>query len=147
MSTTLPWESDVVEEILPHRAPMLWVDRVIALDLEAPSILAWKLIRPTESWVQGHFPDRPIMPGVFLLEAMAQAGGLLLHALGYDKTALFLSITGAKFRRSVHPNDALYLYVRALHVSSRGSRMEGRVLIDDVELACESEFSLAMVSQ
>lgn len=79
-----------VSEILPHRYPFLMVDKIVEMDLEKPSILGQKNVTINEMFFQGHFPDAPIMPGVLILEALAQTGGILVHAKGCtDKIALF----------------------------------------------------------
>src|SRR5690242_15774472 len=89
-----------VQKILPHRYPFLLVDRVIFIDLEASEIICVKNVTVNEPFFQGHFPGAPIMPGVLILEALAQAGGILVHQKGYDKKiAVLLNVTGAKFRR------------------------------------------------
>src|SRR4051794_20492883 len=95
--------------ILPHRYPFLLVDKVLEIDVEKDSIIAQKNVTMNESFFQGHFPGAPIMPGVLILEALAQAGAILLHQKGYtDKIAVFLNVNNVKFRQPVKPGDILY---------------------------------------
>ncbi len=107
--------------ILPHRYPFLLVDRVLEMDIEKGYILAQKNVTMNESFFQGHFPGAPIMPGVLILEALAQAGGILVHLRGPgDKIAILLNVNNAKFRQPVKPGDVLHLRGQGLHFSSKG---------------------------
>lgn len=134
-------------EILPHRYPFLLVDKVIDIDLDEPSITAQKNVSMNEEFFQGHFPGAPIMPGVLILEALAQAGGILVHKKGMkDKIAVFLSINNAKFRNPVHPGDVLNLFVKGTHFSSKGGRVEARASVDD-KLAVQAEIGFAFVEK
>lgn len=130
--------------ILPHRYPFLLIDKVIELDLENHSIIGLKCLTINEHFFQGHFPDAPIMPGVLILEALAQVGGILIHEKGFkDKTAVLLNVNQAKFRRPVLPGDVLYLHGQAIHVSSRGGRIQARAIVND-QLAAEAEIGFAL---
>src|SRR5579863_8877345 len=103
-----------IEKILPHRYPFLLVDRVIQIDLDASEITGLKNVTANEPFFQGHFPGAPIMPGVLVIEAMAQAGAVLLLSELEDrhsKLAVFTGIDGAKFRRSITPGDQLRIEV------------------------------------
>lgn len=134
-------------EILPHRYPFLLVDKVLDIDLEEPSITAQKNVSMNEEFFQGHFPNAPIMPGVLILEALAQAGGILVHKKGMqDKIAVFLSINNAKFRNPVHPGDVLELFVKGIHFSSKGGRVEARATIEN-KLAVQAEIGFAFVEK
>lgn len=136
-----------IERILPHRYPFLLVDRVLRIDLQASEIVAVKNVTSNEPFFQGHFPGAPIMPGVLLLEALAQAGGILVHQKGYDKKiAVLLNITKAKFRRPVVPGDVLYLEVKGLHISGMGGKINGKAKVQD-QLAAEAELSFALVDK
>lgn len=136
-----------IERILPHRYPFLLVDRILQIDLEKSEILGVKNVTSNEPFFQGHFPGAPIMPGVLLLEALAQTGGILVHQKGYDKkTAVLLNIAGAKFRRPVVPGDVLHLHVKGLHISGTGGKICGRALVQD-QLAAEAELSFALVDK
>lgn len=136
-----------IERILPHRYPFLLVDRVLHIDLEASEILGLKNVTANEPFFQGHFPGAPIMPGVLLLEALAQTGGILVHQKGYDKKiAVLLNITNAKFRRPVVPGDVLHLHVKGLHISGTGGKIRGKAMIQD-QLAAEAELSFALIDK
>ena len=136
-----------VQKILPHRYPFLLVDRVIHIDLEANEIICVKNVTVNEPFFQGHFPGAPIMPGVLMLEALAQAGGILVHQKGYDKKiAVLLNITGAKFRRPVTPGDVLHLHAKGLHISGNGGKIQAKAMIGE-QIAAEAELSFAMVDK
>lgn len=136
-----------IEKILPHRYPFLLVDRVIHIDLENSEIHGVKNVTANEPFFQGHFPGAPIMPGVLLLEALAQTGGILVHQKGYDKKiAVLLNITHAKFRRPVVPGDVVHLHVKGLHISGMGGKISGKAMIQD-QLAVEAELSFALIDK
>jgi 3-hydroxyacyl-[acyl-carrier-protein] dehydratase len=136
-----------IERILPHRYPFLLVDRVLHIDLEASEIHGVKNVTANEPFFQGHFPGAPIMPGVLLLEALAQTGGILVHQKGYDKKiAVLLNITNAKFRRPVVPGDVLHLHVKGLHISGTGGKICGKAMIEE-HLAAEAELSFALIDK
>src|SRR5580658_5603169 len=89
-----------IQGILPHRYPFLLVDRIIHINLEESEIIGVKNVTVNEPFFQGHFPGIPIMPGVLILEAMAQTGGILVHQKGYaKKIAVLLNVASAKFRK------------------------------------------------
>ncbi|MGZ3633691.1 MAG: 3-hydroxyacyl-ACP dehydratase FabZ, partial [Parachlamydiaceae bacterium] len=105
-------------KILPHRYPFLLVDKILEIDIERGYILGQKNLTFNEAFFQGHFPDAPIMPGVLILEALAQTGGVLLHLKEQTpKIAVLLSVNHAKFRNPVHPGDVLQLKCEGLHFS------------------------------
>jgi 3-hydroxyacyl-[acyl-carrier-protein] dehydratase len=133
--------------ILPHRYPFLLVDRVLEFDLEKGYVLAQKNVTMNEAFFQGHFPDSPIMPGVLILEALAQAGGILVHlkAPG-DKIAILLNVNQAKFRLPVKPGDVLHLRGQGLHFSSKGGRIKAEALVND-KVAVEAEIGFVFVNK
>ena len=136
-----------IEQILPHRYPFLLVDRVLSLNLEESEIVALKNVTVNEPFFQGHFPNIPIMPGVLILEALAQTGGILVHQKGYDKKiAVLLNVTNAKFRKPVLPGDVLHLHAKGLHISSTGGKMQTKAMIGDL-LAAEAELSFALIDK
>jgi 3-hydroxyacyl-[acyl-carrier-protein] dehydratase len=136
-----------IQKILPHRYPFLLIDRVISIDLEENEIICAKNVTVNEPFFQGHFPGAPIMPGVLILEALAQAGGILVHQKGYDKKiAVLLNVTGAKFRRPVTPGDVLHLHVKGLHISGNGGKIQAKAMIGE-QIAAEAELSFAMVDK
>ena len=133
-------------KILPHRYPFLFVDKIIEIDLEKPSIIGIKNVTFNEAFFQGHFPEAPIMPGVLLLEALAQVGGILVYQKGFqDKIAVFLNITQAKFRNPVKPGDVLYLHAEGVYFGSKGCRVKARDLINNEKVAVDAEISFALV--
>ena len=132
---------------LPHRYPMLLVDRVEELVLDT-SITAIKAVTINESFFQGHFPGRPIMPGVLIIEAMAQAAGVLavesLGLAGSGKLVYFMAIEAAKFRKPVEPGVLLRLGVSFVQKRRTVCKFAGRALVDG-ELAAEASFT-AMIA-
>jgi len=132
---------------LPHRYPMLLVDRVESLDLDR-SIVAIKAVTINEHFFQGHFPGRPIMPGVLIVEAMAQAAGVLavqsLGLAGSGKLVYFMAIEGAKFRAPVEPGVLLRLEVEFVQKRSTVCKFAGRALVDG-KVVAEAQFT-AMIA-
>ncbi|MDU1660452.1 MAG: 3-hydroxyacyl-ACP dehydratase FabZ [Stenotrophomonas maltophilia] len=118
MNDTLQLPIDVcqIQELLPHRYPFLLVDRVLELDIDAKRILAQKNVSINEPFFQGHFPGRPIMPGVLIIEALAQAGGVMTQlTLGRDaqsKLFYMVKVENARFNKQVVPGDVLMLDVQ-----------------------------------
>ncbi|HSX12067.1 MAG TPA: 3-hydroxyacyl-ACP dehydratase FabZ [Rhabdochlamydiaceae bacterium] len=136
-----------ISKILPHRYPFLLVDRVIHLDLEENTIIGQKNVTANEQFFQGHFPGVPIMPGVLVLEALAQAGGILVHQKGQShKIAVLLNINNAKFRRPVVPGDVLMLHVTGQHLSSKGGKIQAKALVNQ-QLAVEAEIGFALLDK
>lgn len=132
---------------LPHRYPMLLVDRVEELILDR-SIVAIKAVTINEGFFQGHFPGRPIMPGVLIVEALAQAAGVLavesLGLTGTGKLVYFMAIEGAKFRRPVEPGVLLRLEVEFVQKRTSVCKFAGRALIAGT-LVAEANFT-AMIA-
>jgi 3-hydroxyacyl-[acyl-carrier-protein] dehydratase len=132
---------------LPHRYPMLLVDRIESLDPDQ-GIVAIKAVTVNEPFFQGHFPGRPIMPGVLIVEALAQAAGVLavesLGLSGTGKLVYFMAIEGAKFRTPVEPGVLLRLEVEFAQKRPSVCKFVGRALIGD-KLAAEANFT-AMIA-
>src|SRR4051812_148228 len=132
---------------LPHRYPMLLIDRVESLDPES-GIVAIKAVTINEPFFQGHFPGRPIMPGVLIVEALAQAAGVLaveaLGLAGSGKLVYFMAIEGAKFRAPVEPGVLLRLEVEFVQKRASVCKFAGRPTID-AKLAAEANFT-AMIA-
>ena len=132
---------------LPHRYPMLLVDRVERLERDV-SITAIKAVSMNEGFFQGHFPGRPIMPGVLIVEALAQAAGILaVESLGLadsGKLVYFMAIEGAKFRAPVEPGCLLQLDVSFVQKRSSVCKFTGRASVDG-KLAAEASFT-AMIA-
>ncbi|NGX37935.1 MAG: 3-hydroxyacyl-[acyl-carrier-protein] dehydratase FabZ [Chlamydiae bacterium] len=136
-----------IAKILPHRYPFLLVDRIIKLDLEENLIIGIKNVTSNEQFFQGHFPEAPIMPGVLILEALAQTGGILVHQKSQTaKIALLLSVKYAKFRKPVVPGDVLTLEAIGLHFSSKGGKIQAKAHVDG-QLAVEAEIGFALVEK
>ena len=132
---------------LPHRYPMLLVDRVESI-IPDRSITAIKAVSMNEGFFQGHFPGRPIMPGVLIVEALAQAAGILaVESLGLansGKLVYFMAIEGAKFRTPVEPGCLLQLDVEFIQKRSSVCKFAGRASVDG-KLAAEAQFT-AMIA-
>ena len=132
---------------LPHRYPMLLVDRVLRLERDV-SITAIKAVTINEQFFQGHFPGRPIMPGVLIVEALAQAAGVLavesLGLAGSGKLVYFMAIDGAKFRLPVEPGCLLTLDVEFVQKRASVCKFAGRATVDG-KLAAEANFT-AMIA-
>lgn len=131
---------DAIQKILPHRYPMLLVDRVLECDFEKLRIVAIKNVSANEPYLQGHFPNYMCMPGVLQLEAMAQVGGLLMSSMfkAHGRIAYFLSIDKARFRKVVRPGDVLHIEVQYQKARLKVSRMKGTITVDG-ELVSEAE--------
>jgi len=137
-----PYDIPRILAALPHRYPMLLVDRVIAIDEE--KIHAVKAVSFNESFFQGHFPGRPIMPGVLQIEALAQAAGILaveaLGLAGTGKLVYFMAIEEAKFRNPVEPGVLLDLEAHFVQRRSRVCKFEGKASVNG-KVTCEVKFT------
>src|ERR1700721_22347 len=132
--------------ILPHRFPFLLIDRGVEVERKK-RIVAIKNVSINEPFFQGHFPDFPIMPGVLIVGAIAQAGGALLLTEIPDrenKLMVFTGIERAKFRRPVVPGDQLRIEINVLQWKTRAVRLEGRATVDG-KLACEGTVMCQLV--
>ena len=130
--------------ILPHRYPFLMVDSVIELEPDVKAV-GIKNVTMNEPFFQGHFPNNPVMPGVLIVEAMAQVAGILAFRSGMQgKTVYFMSIEKVKFRKIVMPGDQLRLEVHVTHKRGNVWKFSGNAFVGD-KLASEAEFT-AMVS-
>ncbi len=130
---------DDIMKILPHRYPMLLIDKVIECDDEK-RLVAIKNVTVNEPFFTGHFPASPIMPGVLQLEAMAQAGGILVNRLSgiSGGIAYFMAIDNCRFRRVVQPGDQMRIEVEITQSRSKTAKFKARVLVDGA-LASEAE--------
>ena len=138
-----------IQEILgflPHRYPFLLIDRIIEFEPHK-RLVAIKNVTINEPFFQGHFPGYPIMPGVLVVEAMAQAGGIIMmHELPDrdEKLVVFTGIERAKFRQQVTPGDQLRIEVNVLAFRTRAGRIEGKAYVDG-KLACEATLTCQVV--
>jgi len=135
-----------IQEILPHRYPFLLVDRILEMEL-GKRVVGIKSVTINEPFFPGHFPGHPIMPGVLIVEAMAQVGGVLLmrslNARAEKKVMYFTGIDRARFRRPVVPGDQLRFEVDMVQVRGTVCRVRGVAKVDG-EVVCEAEMA-AMV--
>ena len=142
-------DSRAIQRILPHRHPFLLVDRVTEL-VPRERIVALKQVTVNEPFFAGHFPGAPVMPGVLIIEAMAQAGAILALREFEDrgeKLPLFTKIKEATFRQPVVPGDTLILEVTALRTGSRVQRMRGEARVEGRGLVAEAEIMCVVVER
>lgn len=149
-SQTAPAMLDIrkIMELLPHRYPFLLVDRVTKLE-PGESVHAYKCVSMNEPFFQGHFPGLPVMPGVLIVEAMAQAGGFLVltgqeQSIVDNSIFLFTGIEKVRFRKPVVPGDRLDLHCELVRKKMRLWKMRGTASVDGV-LAAEAELTAAIV--
>ena len=140
-------DAEGIQRILPHRYPFLLVDRVIEL-VPPHRAVGIKQVTVNEPFFQGHFPGYPVMPGVLIVEAMAQVGGVaVLSSEDYqDKLALFAGIDNVRFKRQVRPGDTLRLEVELRQIR-RGIGMGSGTATVEGELACRGDIMFALVDK
>jgi len=144
-----PSEIDITEILarIPHRYPFLLVDRAEEYKPHQ-SIVGIKCVTVNEPFFQGHFPDYPVMPGVLIVEAMAQTGAVLMSkSLDVDtegKTIFFVSLDNCRFRTPVRPGDVIYMHVEVLRARGDLFKFRGRALVGD-KVAAEAEFAAMLV--
>jgi 3-hydroxyacyl-[acyl-carrier-protein] dehydratase len=135
-----------IQALLPHRYPFLLVDRIIE-NIPGEKAVGIKNVTMNEPFFQGHFPGRPIMPGVLIVEAMAQVGGVVLLQMAdlKDKLSLFAGIDKVRFRRPVTPGDQLVMTVDLLCIKQRRfGKMQARAEVDG-QLTCEGELMFSLI--
>ena len=142
------FDTAAIERILPHRYPFLLVDKIIELDFDN-RVVGVKSVTANEPFFPGHFPGNPIMPGVLIIEAMAQTGGvLILNSVSdpNEKLVYFMQINNAKFRKPVVPGDQLYMELELVNKRSKFVTMKGKAYVDNV-LVAEAEFMAGVVDK
>jgi UDP-3-O-[3-hydroxymyristoyl] N-acetylglucosamine deacetylase/3-hydroxyacyl-[acyl-carrier-protein] dehydratase len=142
------FDSNAIERILPHRYPFLLVDKIIELEIDK-RVVGVKSVTVNEPFFPGHFPGNPIMPGVLILEAMAQTGGVFL--LGSipnpeDYLVYFMQINNAKFRKTVVPGDQLFMELELVQKKSKVVTMKGKAYVNDL-LVAEADFMAGIVDK
>lgn len=144
----LPLDVNAIKKIIPHRYPFLLVDRVEHCDLEAKEIRGYKNVSANEPFFQGHFPAQPIMPGVLIMEALAQLGAVmaLVNPVNQGKIALLLGIDAAKFRKAVVPGDRLDLEVKFSVLSASRGKGHGTARVNG-QVAAEGEIMFALAKE
>jgi 3-hydroxyacyl-[acyl-carrier-protein] dehydratase len=138
---------EAIQQLLPHRYPFLLIDRIIAYE-PGRSATGVKNVTINEQFFQGHFPQRPIMPGVLIVEAMAQVGGIILTQLpgAEGQLSLFAGIDGVRFRRPVVPGDQLVITAELLQVKlKRFGKIQCKAEVDG-QLVCEGELMFSLVA-
>ena len=137
-----------IQKILPHRYPFLLVDKIIDLE-PLKRVVGLKNVTSNEPFFPGHFPGHPIMPGVLIIEAMAQTGGIMLMGTQEhpeEKLVYFTGIDKAKFRKPVRPGDQLRFEVELVKLRGPICKMSGQAFVGR-ELACEAELTAAVVDK
>lgn len=140
-------EVEDIEKIIPHRYPFLLVDKIVELEEDRRAI-GIKNVSMNEWYFSGHFPGRPVMPGVLIVETMAQVAGVLMLSKKENrgKLAFFMSIEKAKFRRTVRPGDRLILEVEVSRLKSRVGQIQGKAFVDG-KIACEAILMFTLVDR
>mgnify|MGYP000873924767 CR=1 FL=1 len=136
---TMPIDITAIRQMLPHRYPFLLVDRVVEFEA-GKRVLCYKNVSANEGYFQGHFPDRPVMPGVLVIEALAQAGGVLTqltHGGGLEgRLSYLVKVDNAKFSRMVVPGDRLDLEVELKREIRNMTLYGGLARVDGEQVAC-----------
>ena len=148
VAVELPVDVERIQAMLPHRYPFLMIDRVVAFE-PGKRATAIKNVTINEPFFQGHFPDYAVMPGVLIVEAMAQTGALLmsksLDVNVADKVIMFMSIDGVRFRKPARPGDQLRMEVKVIRARGDAYKFRGETFIDG-KLAAEAEFMAMAVT-
>jgi 3-hydroxyacyl-[acyl-carrier-protein] dehydratase len=140
-------DAEAIQALIPHRPPFLLIDRVLEVE-PGKRIVGVKDVDLERDWfLQGHFPDYPVMPGVLIVEALAQAGAVLVmqDSENRGRTPLFARIDNCRFRQQVRPGDSLRLEVEVTSFRDPVGKAHGRALVGDT-LACEADLTFALAT-
>ncbi|WP_029522577.1 3-hydroxyacyl-ACP dehydratase FabZ [Persephonella sp. KM09-Lau-8] len=138
-----------IKKVLPHRYPFLLIDRILELDIENLKVKALKNVTVNEEFFNGHFPHFPVMPGVLIIEAMAQAGAYLMikkaqaEGIEGDFTVLFAGIENAKFRKPVVPGDQIIFEIEGINIKKSMGKIKAVAKVDD-KVVCEAVLMAAL---
>jgi 3-hydroxyacyl-[acyl-carrier-protein] dehydratase len=132
MTLAPPFGRETIEQLIPHRPPFLLIDEILELE-PGKRVVGRREVRADDWWFAGHFPDRPVMPGVLTIEAIAQAGAVAVLAdeTNRGKIPFFAGIDDCRFKRVVEPGDVLTLECEFLRVRGRLAKGDGRALVGD----------------
>lgn len=143
----LPLGTKEIRKILPHRYPFLFVDKITEINFEEKYIVGQKNVTINEEFFQGHFPEAPIMPGVLIIEALAQTGAVYIALRRHlGQLAVLLNMQDVKFRHAVRPGDILTLRAEEGFLNNRGGRFKAVAMVGD-KLAAEAEIGFALVDK
>ena len=142
---TLPYSIEDIQKIIPHRSPFLLIDKITELDIEKGTATGYKAVTYNEPFFAGHFPQQPVMPGVLIIEALAQTGAVAVLSMEQykGKIAFFAGIENAKFRQKVVPGDLLRLEVEMTAIKRNIGKAKANAYVED-KLACQCELMFAI---
>jgi 3-hydroxyacyl-[acyl-carrier-protein] dehydratase len=140
-----PLDAEQIQALIPHRPPFLFVDRILEIDPGKRIVGLKQVSLERDDFLRGHFPDYPVMPGVLIVEALAQTGAVLVmqDPANLNKTLLFARIDNCRFRQQVRPGDSLLLEVEVTSFRDPVGKAHGRALVGD-KLACEADLTFAL---